>query len=488
MAPKPDAFLSYTRFDDRRGRVSAFRTWLADAVEEVSGHAFDIFQDVDDENGIALGKTWRKELGRMLDQTRFFIPILTPKFFTSPICRDELERFLELEANSGRDDLILPIYWIDCPVLEEAPLLARDPLAKAIDARQRWDWRDLRFEAWETPAAERAFAGLARQIERARRSLRVVADSERQLAEGVGHGAKAATSTRPRRDAKRPAIAASSSRRAPLWPGAVFRDVDAPWCPEMVVVPPGAFTMGSPGSEAEREDCEGPEHQVTFEKPFALGRFPVTRGEFAVFVQETGYVPEKGAYRLKDDIWKFDQTVDWRSPGFEQADRHPVVCVSHEDASAYLAWLSDKTGTLYHLPSEAAWEYACRAGTTSPFWTGKTIGSHQANYDGTIAYRGGKKGVWRKRTTGVDNFSANPFGLHDMHGNVWEWCADRWHRTYEGAPLDGTGWFTGKSAKRVMRGGSWLNDPHLLRSAGRAAIVAGFRYDNIGFRCARFEL
>ncbi|MGI9450571.1 MAG: SUMF1/EgtB/PvdO family nonheme iron enzyme [Geminicoccaceae bacterium] len=485
MAPKPDAFLSYTRFDDRRGRISAFRAWLSDAVEEVSGHAFDIFQDVDDENGIALGKTWRKELGRMLDQTRFFIPILTPKFFRSPICRDELEKFLGLEANSGRDDLILPIYWIDCPVLEEASLLAKDRLAKAIDARQRWDWRDLRFEAWETPSAQRAFVGLARQIERARKNLRVVADNGSQLAKGGGRGATAATLMRPRRDAQGPTIVATSSGASSLRAGTVFHDVDAPWCPEMVVIPPGTFSMGSPGDEAERDDGEGPEHQVTFEKPFALGRFPVTSGEFAAFAKESGH-GGKGAYLLKDDIWKFDKKVDWRSPGFEQADRHPVVCVSHEDALAYLAWLSEKTEKLYHLPSEAAWEYACRAGTTTPFWTGKTIGSHQANYDGTIAYRGGKKGVWRKGTTRVDNFSANPFGLHDMHGNVWEWCADRWRQTYEGAPIDGTGWFAGRSSKRVMRGGSWLNAPHLLRSAGRAAIVAGFRYYNLGFRCARF--
>ena len=477
MAPTPDAFLSYTRFDDRRGRISAFRALLGEAVEEVSGQAFEIFQDVDDENGIALGKTWRDELDRMLDQARFFIPILTPKFFKSPICRDELERFLDLEAKSGRDDLILPIYWIDCPVLEEASLLARDDLAQAINARQRWDWRTLRFETWESLAVQREFADLGRQIERARRTLRVVASNERQVIGGGGRSGRSGSILAP----LPPEPGASSSLPAP---GTVFRDVDASWCPEMVVIPPGSFTMGSPDDEAERDREEGPAHQVTFDKPFALGRFPVTRGDYALFVEETGH-EGRGSHLLKNDIWKFDVRADWRQPGIDQADDHPVVAVSHVDALAYVGWLSEKTGEDYHLPSEAAWEYACRAGAATPFWTGATIGSDQASFDGTIPYGKGAIGQWRQGTTAVDQFDANPFGLHDMHGNVWEWCADRWHRTYEEAPADGSGWYAGKSAKRVTRGGSWINGAHLLRSASRFPLVGSFRYYNLGFRCAR---
>ena len=152
MAAKPDAFLSYTRFDDRRGKISEFREWLSDAVEEVSGHPFDIFQDIE---GIGLGEKWQDVLDQMLDQARFFMPILTPKFFNSGPCRDELTKFLELERKTGRQDLVLPIYWITCPVLEEGHLNAKDELVQAIDERQRWDWRELRYEAFESREVQR---------------------------------------------------------------------------------------------------------------------------------------------------------------------------------------------------------------------------------------------------------------------------------------------------------------------------------------------
>ena len=182
MVDKPDAFLSYTRFDDRRRKISEFRTWLSDAVEEVSGHSFDIFQDIE---GIGLGKKWQDVLDEMLDQARFFIPILTPKFFNSGPCRDELTKFLELERKSGRQDLVLPIYWIDCPVLEEGYLKAKDELAQAIDERQRWDWRRLRLEPFDSKEVQRDLLALGSEIERARRNvLRVVEISDEVMANG----------------------------------------------------------------------------------------------------------------------------------------------------------------------------------------------------------------------------------------------------------------------------------------------------------------
>lgn len=489
---KPDAFLSYTRFDDRRGRISDFRTWLSDAVEEVSGQSFEIFQDVDDESGIALGKKWQHELDRMLDEARFFIPILTPKFFASPACRDELKKFLELEAKSGRDDLILPIYWIDCPVLDEAPLLARDELAQAISTRQRWDWRELRFEDFEQPAAQRELVALARQIERARRALRLVADNKQQVASVGGHNEQvsvAPTTAPPSAGTGLNDIAnatTKSSKNLLLPPGTVFRDMDEPWCPEMVVISPGVFNMGSPKDEAERFDDEGPQHRVEIEQPFALGRYPITRGEFAAFVKATGH-EGKGARIWTGKEWETDEHADWQSPGFAQTDRHPVVCVSHEDALAYLAWLSDRTGQHYVLPSEAMWEYACRAGTTTPFWTGATITTDQANYHGYFSYGKGKKGAFREATTEVDSFAANFFNLHDMHGNAWGWCADHWNKNYNGAPADGAARQEGKGVVRVLRGGSWLNVARDLRSARRDALGPDYRSNVIGFRCARVQ-
>lgn len=180
MTAKPDAFLSYTRFDDRYDKISEFRTWLSDAVEEVSGNAFDIFQDVE---GIGLGEKWRDVLDDMLDQARFFIPILTPKFFNSDACRDELTKFLELERKAGRQDLVLPVYWIDCSVLETNELKAKDELAQAIDERQRWDWRELRREDFLSREVQRELSRLALQIERARqRAIQTVEVSDAAVA------------------------------------------------------------------------------------------------------------------------------------------------------------------------------------------------------------------------------------------------------------------------------------------------------------------
>jgi len=459
MAPtpdqKPDAFLSYTRFDNEfsGGAISKFRDQLAAHVRALTGKPFQIFQDVD---GIGLGEHWPKKLDDMLNQTRFFMPILTSSFFESEPCRSELEAFLEAEAKVGRTDLILPIYWTECELLDEETLRSEDPLAVILHERQHHDWRPLVFEAFESAKIQRSLQALARRIRTAkRRVIRVVAEAQ-------------------------------VSDPLLLTPGTVFRDVDEPWCPEMVVIPPGVFNMGSPKDEAEREDSEGPKHRVEMEQPFALGRYPVTRSEFAAFVRDTGH-EDRGAYVWTGKDWNFDTDADWQSPGFAQTDRHPAVCASHEDAMAYLAWLSDKTSQRYVLPSEAIWEYACRAGTISPFWTGETISTDQANYNGQLAYGEGKKGLFRQMTTEVDHLDANPFGLHDMHGNIWEWCADRWHDNYQGAPADGTVWLKGKNTARVLRGGSWSGLARRLRSAARSASGPGERGNDVGFRCARVQ-
>ncbi len=184
MLAKPDAFLSYTRFDDKKHRISEFRSELSYVVQSVSGEPFDIFQDIDDEDGIALGKKWQDVLDEMLDRARFFIPILTPSFFMSQPCRDELSKFLELEEKAGRHDLVLPIYWIGCPVLEEPHLKAQDELAQAIDERQRWDWRKFRHRSIDSAEVAEQLEALGTEIERARRSvLRVVESPKKAVGE-----------------------------------------------------------------------------------------------------------------------------------------------------------------------------------------------------------------------------------------------------------------------------------------------------------------
>jgi formylglycine-generating enzyme required for sulfatase activity len=231
-------------------------------------------------------------------------------------------------------------------------------------------------------------------------------------------------------------------------------DSDAP---DMVLIPPGMFIMGIPESESKRERTEDhdkyaqPRHEVTITRPFLLGRFPVTVGEYAVFVRETGR--------------------PWQKPDFPQTDRHPAVNVLWGDAAAYIAWLSDRTGDNYRLPSEAEWEYACRAGTTTARYWGDEFDPKQANFNGM-------------GTTEVGVFPPNPWGLYDTLGNILEWVGDRWHESYEGAPNDGNAWTAGDLAAHVLRGGSWFGDQGLYRAGYREGVYDAFR-PWAGFRLAR---
>ncbi len=280
--------------------------------------------------------------------------------------------------------------------------------------------------------------------------------------------------------------------------GQVFKDCAQ--CPEMVVVPAGSFTMGSSAAEqalanaggvsANYTSRESPQHTVRV-RSFAAGRYAVTRGEFAAFVQAQGYVTEAeqgdGCFKWNGTELKNDKATNWRNAGFAQADGHPVVCVSWNDAKAYVQWVSQSTGKEYRLLSEAEREYAARGGRQSAFWWGDRITTGQANYDGTLtSYNRSPKGEWRQATVAVSSFGANPFGLFNVHGNVWEWVEDCWHDNYNGAPTDGSAWTTGCSNdERVLRGGSWIDGPAGLRSAMRYSNTAGSRVSFVGFRLAR---
>ena len=271
--------------------------------------------------------------------------------------------------------------------------------------------------------------------------------------------------------------AAPEERRGPE-AGSAFRD--CPQCPEMVVVPAGSFMMGSPPSEKYRSNDEGPQRRVTFGHAFAVGKYEVTFAEWDACASDGGC----GGRRPGDQDWG--------------RGKRPVIFVSWEDAKSYARWLSRKTGKAYRLPSEAEWEYAARAGTTGPYHTGGTIATDQANYD-------------IGQTVPVGSFGGSDFGLHDMHGNVWEWVEDCWNGSYAGAPSDGSAWESGNCGRQILRGGSWGGDPGYLRSANRSrewqiywdiylrtsgdpgylrsanryGIVTGYRSNIAGFRVAR---
>jgi formylglycine-generating enzyme required for sulfatase activity/uncharacterized caspase-like protein len=272
--------------------------------------------------------------------------------------------------------------------------------------------------------------------------------------------------------------------------GASFRDRTADGrpcleCPEMVVVPAGGFTMGSPLGEVGRYSDEDPLRRVTIARPFAVGKFEVTRGAFAAFVLETGHSVGDKCFIGEGGKWQHRSGRSFLNPGIQQDDGHPAVCVSWTDATAFAGWLSRKTGKTYRLLTEAEWEYAARAGTSTPFWWGSSSSPSQANYDGTSTYGGGATGEYRGKTVPVDSFAANPWGLYNVHGNVWEWVQDCWNGSYNGAPTNGSAWTTGDCGRRVLRGGGWGSRPGDLRAARRSHDTTGHRAYELGFRLAR---
>ncbi len=215
---------------------------------------------------------------------------------------------------------------------------------------------------------------------------------------------------------------------------------------EMVRIPGGSFIMGAPKDEEKSRDTERPQHKVNIQS-FFIGKFQVTQEQYEV--------------------------ITGKNPSRFKGKKRPVEQVNWYNAVKFCEQLSKLTGKEYRLPSEAEWEYACRAGTTTPFHFGETITTDLGNYDGNYTYANAPKGKYREQTIDVGSFPANSFGLYDMHGNVWEWCLDDWHSNYQGAPTDGSAWFddnnnlSQKSGKACLRGGSWSRYPVLCRSAFR---------------------
>jgi len=236
---------------------------------------------------------------------------------------------------------------------------------------------------------------------------------------------------------------------------------------EIVVIPSGTFVMGS--SERRTSSNEVPLHSVTI-KPFLMSKYPITKSQWkAVAKLEQVKIPLK------------------LQPSRSGGAKHPIVEISWDEAVEFCDRLSQNTGHVYRLPSEAEWEFACRAGTTTPFHFGETITPNLANYDGTFTYHSEPKGENRQKAIDVGSFPfANAFGLFDMHGNVWEWCLDHWHETYDETPTDGRAWFKNTDSRnRVIRGGSWRNEPKLCRSSSRFFDQADSKSNNISFRVIR---
>lgn len=247
-----------------------------------------------------------------------------------------------------------------------------------------------------------------------------------------------------------------------------FRDCED--CPELVAIAGGAFIMGSPPDEPGRSGDEGPQRRKEVGS-FAVARHETTLREWKMFVEAAGR-PDVHSNCLAVQGREWSRSGSWRNPGFAQTDDHPITCVSVEDARAYVAWLSRKTGHTYRLLTETEWEFVARANTRTPYWHGPSIAPGSAQFQGASA----------RGTTAVGQFPPNAFGLSDTAGNVWEITDSCFSTDYDTAPPTRE---DGRCAYHAMRGGSWANGPASLRSAQRNGLAPTIRYNMVGFRVAR---
>jgi formylglycine-generating enzyme required for sulfatase activity len=462
-------FLNYRRSDAE--------AWADRVFERLKAHlpSADVFMDID--GHIPLGLPWATWLDSHVAACDLMLVLIGRTWVvefqarSGPEERDYVR--VEIESALSRKIPVVPVFLGDAPAPSPANLpVSIRPLLELQATR-------LHRTSFETDA-KALIEGVVRSIKLARGDA---VQTVRPSITPVSPGDKYPPEGRIKVDAR----IANGAPEGWFKPGAGkaewFKDHDAG--PEMVVVPTGSFMMGSPESEPQRHDNESPRHKVSIARPFAVGRHEITRGEFAAFIHETGYTTGD-ANVWTDMVWRNDPDISWRNPGFAQDDKHPVVCVSWDDAKAYTKWLSQQSGKSYRLLTEAEWEYAARAGTTTPFWWGSSITPAQANYNGGYTYAGGSEGEYREATVPVGSFSPNPWGLFNVHGNVWEWCDDVWHDTYHGAPSDGSVRLKrGDSTSRILRGGCWAALPSYSRAARRVGYPPRGGGNTFGFRVGR---
>lgn len=330
---------------------------------------------------------------------------------------------------------------------------------------------------------------LREQVQRLRQEeqKRLTSEAEAQRLEAERRKREQLLAQQKRQAEAEARLRESQAQVIPQAVGTVFRDpftaqFQPGQGPLMVMLPTGHFLMGSPeserktalraGAQASWLKHETPQHRVYITETIAMGKHPLTVGEWRQFVQATA--------------WRDESEFNWANPGFPQDEHHPVVWISWDDVQLYCSWLSEATGHVYRMATEAEWEFACRAGSTSAFSFGDHVHVGMANYDANFTYNGGEKGEARYGTTRSGSFAPNDWGLYDMHGNVWEWVQDVVHNHYQGAPDDGSAWMTGgNQGHRILRGGSWLYGPRYLRSASRNGYGACGRNDIVGSRVVR---
>jgi formylglycine-generating enzyme required for sulfatase activity len=490
---QPIGFWSYTSSDDSasRGQLSQLRRLMADDLQRLIGREprVHIFQDV---AAIPKGATWESEINKALDAASFIIPILTPAFLQSKWCCREVLRFRLRERALRRDNLIFPFHYTDTSHVD--PDDRREVFDKSVHtlllSRQILDFRELELEDPEARAVRFKLRELSTSI---RNALRPAWRPPQPIG-----GRPVAIPLVPGPSPGSPP--APPVPEKPDWADSIGHDeygefvtirVPArggePVVQRLRWIQPGRFSMGSPADEPGRYDQEGPVHEVTIGAGFWLFDTPCTQA-----------------------LW---QAVMGKNPSsFKSADR-PVETVSFDDVQSFLTRINAAMpGLELSLPSEAQWEYACRAGTRDATYAGPMVilGDNNAPVLDAIAWYGGNSGRGFGLKNGADSSqwpgkqypheragtrpvalkAPNPWGLYDMLGNVWEWCLDHWHASYVDAPSDGSAWLDtgpGSAADRVVRGGSWRVLARVVRAAVRGHGGPAVRVDDLGFRCARVQ-
>ena len=495
MTPPPERdqlFISYSHVD--RGWVERLQTMIRPLVRS---HGLRLWDD----SQIQPGDKWREEIETALAAAKVALLLVSSDFLASEfVANSELPQLLAAAEEEG-----LRILWVPLrpSLVRRTPIDAYQalldpgrPLARMDPVEQEEALVEIAL-AIEKALAPRQdsppgagaktqgdSAGRPRQAAAPRSRSSVLPDADRQAVAADRSGAAQPETAQP--EAAEPAASTVplqrfatstcllrqeggrwSMERRPLQVEGYREDLGEGVALTMVKIPAGSFLMGSPKAEPERLEREGPQHEVTLGS-FFMAQTPITQAQWRAVA---GW--QKVERDLKPDPSRF------------KGANRPVEQVSWFDALEFCRRLNQRTGQRYGLPSEAQWEYACRAGSTTSFHYGATLTPELANYDGNYVYGKGLKGTYRKQTTEVDSFPANAWGLHDLHGNVWEWCADHWHDSYNFAPGDDQPWLIPAAADeelRLLRGGSWYFHPAVCRSAYRNDGHPDGRGFLIGFR------
>jgi formylglycine-generating enzyme required for sulfatase activity len=474
MSKPVKVFLSYSHQDEELRN---------DLVKYLGGLRRRGLIDIWHDRKIKAGAEWAEQIDKNLEQAHIILFLVSVDFINSEYC-SEIEMRRALERHNGKTAHVIPVIVRECD-WHHAPFAKLQ--AVPTDGKAVTTWGTDRYapdRAWTMVAKE--IGKIAQQVADELQALKgaeakATSPSLSPL-EPPRAGVKVAEPQPPQKieprseDRATPKVftfevvtvnAKGEEIESRTGQSEYFaEDLGNGIVLEMVSIPSGTFQMGSPATERKRSEREGLQHEVTV-SAFWMGRYAITQEQWKAVAK----LP-KISVELDSDPSQF------------KGDKHPVESVSWTDAIEFCARLSKISRKPFRLPSEAEWEYACRAGTKTPFHFGETITPELVNYDGNYTYGKAPKGLYREQTTEVGSFKiANAFGLYDMHGNVWEWCQDHWHQSYEGAPINGGAWMNkNDNDSHIVRGGSWYYYPRNCRSSYRGSGTLGIRSDGIGFR------